>query len=174
MIAMAHTAPKQPIICNNTYALCNAASCQPIPGLQAKVLCHCSIWQGKNIGFSECSARKEQQTPDGETALLSTFSFGGGHYKYMTCPADIPWANCLDHPCLVDKLSPDERRAYCTCDLVRGQTYVTFAGKCNTTNCDKAIWSGATVEGNQQLMAELAKMPDIHVEQAMCSSKIEH
>ncbi|KTD61736.1 hypothetical protein [Legionella spiritensis] len=161
-------AAQKPIVCTNTYALCNAADCQPIPGMLDKVLCSCSIWKGKNVGFSTCADRKERKTRDSLTALVSTFSFGGGHYKYMTCPSGLPWANCLDHPCLVDDDSPDHRRANCTCDVVRNQGYVTFAGECKTENCSKGIWSGASINGNQQLMKELAKVPGMVPEHAVC------
>ncbi|RDI46095.1 hypothetical protein [Aquicella lusitana] len=173
LILMIHTvnaADKQPVVCTNTYALCNAASCQSIPGMPDKVLCSCSIWKGKNIGFSTCEERKEKQTQDGETALVSTFSFGGSHYRYMTCPIGAPWATCLDKPCLINKQAPDTRKANCTCDVIRDQAFVTFAGECDTKNCTKTIWSGATIAGNQQLMRELTKVNDkTNLDHAACS-----
>jgi len=126
--------------------------------------------EGKNIGFSTCEERKEKQTQNGEIALVSTFSFGGSHYRYMTCPIGAPWATCLDKPCLVSKQSPDARRANCTCDVIRDKAFVTFAGECEAKNCTKAIWSGATITGNQQLIRELAKTNDkANHDQAACS-----
>lgn len=162
---------KQPIICKNKYALCNAAICQPIPGQADKVLCKCSIWKGKNIGFSSCKDRQEKETKDGDQAIVSTFSFGGNHYKYMSCPSGQPWANCLDHPCLIDKNEPDQRRAFCSCDLVREKAFVTFAGECETKHCSKAIWSGASIQGNQELMSYLSKALKIDTSQSICPSK---
>lgn len=148
-------AAHRPIICNNLYALCNAAACKKIPGIKGKVLCKCSVWRGKNIGYSSCRSRKPKRKPNGRTKLISTFSFGGGHYRYMACPRGV-WASCLDQPCLVAKQSAG-RRAYCTCKLARRSKFVTFAGNCQTKYCSRAIWSGATISGNKKLSQRLAK-----------------
>lgn len=138
-----------PIVCNTRYALCSAAACQKIPSIKGKVLCKCSIWKGYNIGYSSCSQRKK---------LLSTFSFGGSHYRYMKCRAKNLWASCLDQPCKVDKRSIDGRRAFCTCKLMPKSAFVTFAGECQKKYCSAAIWSGASIEGNAELTQALAKV----------------
>jgi len=169
---IAQAAEMRANVCDNTYALCSAASCQPIPGEAKKVLCSCSVWKGKNIGFTSCGSRAPKKTADGQTTLLSTFSFGGGYYQYMNCPAISAWASCLDKPCFIDKKSPDGRKAVCTCELEQGKPFVTFAGECNTANCNKAIWSGATLEGNQLLMKILSKAENGNdLGKAACQSK---
>jgi hypothetical protein len=164
-------AAKKPIICNNTYALCNAAQCHKIPGVKNKVLCKCSVWKGKNIGYSTCKMRYMRKTKAGGKRLLSTFAFGGGHYKYMTCQGGNFWASCLDKPCFIDKSSPDGRTAHCTCKLMyTRKAYVTFAGACDQKYCGEAIWSGASVQGNQLLAGMLAKSlgKDKLLDEAMC------
>lgn len=149
-------AARKPIVCTNTYALCNAAACHKIPGLINRVLCKCSIWHGKNIGYSSCQQRKPKMASLDTTKLISTFSFGGEHYKLMTC-SHGPWASCLDQPCYVDKHSPSQRRAYCNCLLKKPSQFVTYAGNCQTKYCRRAIWSGATITGNNILSQQLAK-----------------
>lgn len=147
----------KPIVCNGTYALCSAASCHHIAGIKGKASCYCSIWNGKNIGYSTCKARQIKTGTDGEKLLLSTFSFGGKHYKYMICPKGTPWTSCLDQKCVIDKQSPNHRRAYCTCKIERNTPYATFAGNCKTKYCSKGMWSGASLTGNKTLMGILAK-----------------
>lgn len=146
---------KQAVICNGDYVLCNAAACQQIPGVENRALCTCSVWQGKNIGFSSCEQRKAQSGTYKQTQLYSTFSFGGMHYKYMQCPAGKPWTSCLDQRCYVDKNHP--RKAYCNCEIKSGTPYVTFAGMCDSKRCEDSMWSGAKVKDNIELMALLAK-----------------
>lgn len=144
---------QKPVVCENKYALCSAAACQPIPGQPGKVLCKCSVWDGKNVGYSQCMTRKPRNAAPGVKALISTFSFGGFHYKVLSCPSNVPWASCLDQPCLTDKNDP--RFAYCTCKIVRGQPFVTFAGECQKASCDARVWSGATASGNRTLVQAL-------------------
>lgn len=137
---------KQPIVCDGQYVLCNAAPCQQIPGMKDRALCECSLWKGTNVGYSTCQQRKPQAAPFQQTKLLSTFSLGGMHYKYMHCKAKTPWTNCLDQSCFVDKTDP--RKAHCNCKIEQGTNFVTFAGMCDTSNCDKSMWSGALSQDN--------------------------
>ncbi len=160
-------AAKKPTICNNTYALCSSALCKPIPGSPKKVLCSCSVLKGKNMGYSACAKRKVRKTVSGQHTLLSTFSLGDGHQQYITCPNSTPWANCLDKPCIIEKNAPSQRKAYCTCNIVRKKSYVTFAGKCNPKNCHKAIWSGASFKSNQQFIKAFGMDPN----QAQCPTE---
>jgi hypothetical protein len=146
---------QQPIICSGKYALCSAAACQQIPGLKDRALCQCSLWQGKNIGFSSCEQRKPQKNSNEQVKLLSTFSFGGMHFKYMKCPKGNYWTSCLDQPCLADK--NNLRKAHCNCKIESGTPYVTFAGMCDANNCNKSMWSGAKIEDNIKLMILLSK-----------------
>ena len=149
------TYANQPIVCETNYALCSAAKCVQIPGVPGKVICRCSIWHGKNIGYSSCSERQGKKDQLNQTHLLSTFAFGGFHYRVNTCKVKQVWASCLDQPCIVDP--SDSRRAYCTCKLMHSTPYVTFATDCQQKNCSKYIWSGATPEGNALLVKKLVK-----------------
>ncbi len=146
---------KSPRVCNNVYALCNAAACYQIPGAEKKVFCKCSIWKGKNVGYSSCSKRKPRKNSIGRMRLVSTFAFGGGHYKTNVCPSGTPWATCLDQPCIRSATNP--RRAFCTCKIVRNTPYLTLATRCNKSNCSRFIWSGASVKGNTALVNALVK-----------------
>lgn len=146
------------IVCHNVYALCNAAECTPIAGIKNKALCSCSIWTGKNVGFSSCESRKLKANDYGDQQLRSTFSFGGYHFKVMKCDYAASWASCLDQPCLADKNNP--RRAYCTCQIMSSQPFVTFGGECQKKQCNRVIWSGASEADNKLLMNVLIKEMD--------------
>jgi hypothetical protein len=137
---------KDAIVCDGHYVLCNAAPCQQIPGEKGRALCECSRWEGKNIGYSSCQQRQPQTGEYRQVKLLSTFSLGGMHYKYMTCNAGTPWTNCLDQECLVDKHEP--RKAHCNCKIEHSTPYVTFAGSCDTAYCYASIWSAALPQDN--------------------------
>ena len=153
--SISYAKSNRPVICNNKYALCSAAPCIKIPGVKGKVLCHCSIWNGKNAGYSTCRQRRMKTGKYKQQHILSTFSFGGFHYKTITCPASSPWASCLDQPCIIDANHP--RRAFCTCNIKYNTAFVTFAGECNLKNCSKSIWSGASEAGNATLVKALSK-----------------
>lgn len=153
-ITSSHAA-KKPIVCNNVYALCNAAACYQIPGIKNKAFCFCTVWKGKNVGYSSCAKRKPVKTPYDRTLLVSTFAFGGGHYKTNICPSGMPWASCLDQPCVRNVKNP--RRAYCTCQILRNTPYLTFATRCKKKNCKQFIWSGASVSANTALVNALVK-----------------
>ena len=163
LVSAGRAATLHPIVCDSPYALCNAAACQQIPNTKDRALCTCSMWEGKNIGFSSCKQRAKQATLHEQTKLLSTFSFGGMHYKYMTCPSGKPWTTCLDQSCLVDKNDP--RRAYCNCKIQEGTPYVTFAGMCEKNACDKSMWSGAKVQDNLHFMKLLQEA--MHVDKPL-------
>ncbi len=148
---------RNPVICNNTYALCSSADCHSIPGKPNKVTSWCSVFKGKNIGYSSCESRQTKKLKNGNTGLVSTFSFGNNQNKFMTCHTGKPWADCLDQPCHLDQRSKDGSRAFCQCKLVKNsREFVTFAGNCETKNCTKALWSGATVLANKKLTRLLA------------------
>lgn len=167
-ISITYAVDKQPVICENTYALCNAAQCDTIPDQPDKVLCHCSVWTGKNAGYSACADRSVKKDADGNIKLVSTFSFGGEHYQSMTCPGNIAWATCLDQPCLRDAKEP--RKADCTCKVVKSpNAFVTFAGECDAKRCSEQIWSGASTDGNTTLIKALAKaMGNVDLAATVC------
>lgn len=125
-------------ICQQRYALCTNAPCRPSPHDPNTVICDCVVKEGYSVGLTPCARR----APRG-TTLYSTFSTALviSGVRAMTCPADIPWANCVDYPCKLDPTNPD--KATCACQLVRKGPSFTFGGDCNTRTCGKTIWSGA-------------------------------
>ena len=136
----------KPTVCDDIYALCSSAPCQEIPDSDNRALCLCDVLNGKNLGFSTCKQREKQKASYDQVNILSTFSFGNMRNKYVTCPAGIPWTNCLDQGCIIDKNNPN--KAHCNCKIEKGTSYVTFAGDCNISSCGKSMWSGAKINDN--------------------------
>jgi hypothetical protein len=98
-------------VCKSQFALCTIAPCDPIPGNDKQVACHCTVDQGYSAGQEPCQGVKE--TPDGQQIRSRYYPVK----SYAVCANDRPWAWCLDKPCIVDKNNP--QAALCTCDTVR-------------------------------------------------------
>ena len=146
-------------VCEGLYALCTSAPCVPDPeNKNSKAICSCEVNTGINFGYTSCDTRKPKTTEYGVTAVISTYSFAQGPSKPMlSCPKGKPWTDCLDKPCTVNPLNP--LNAYCKCDIIRDEAFVTYGGDCNMLTCDNAYWSGATVESYIEASAILsAKM----------------
>lgn len=143
------------IACRGDYVLCNAAKCVPIPGISGKVMCYCSVWKGWNVGYSSCKKRVKTVDRFAHKHLLSTFSFGGFHYKANLCKVKRQWASCLDKPCIIASHNP--RKAYCTCDLEKASAFVTFATGCQQNQCGAYIWSAALAKENNRATKMLIK-----------------
>ncbi len=41
-------------VCDSTFALCTIAPCDPIPGSNGQVACHCTVNQGYSVGAEPC------------------------------------------------------------------------------------------------------------------------
>jgi len=132
-------------LCDQRYALCTSAACKPTPTNPSVSICHCFVQDGYSMAYGSCEARK----PSGNR-LSSSFSTQKLTSKsaIMTCPASVPWANCLDAPCEVDPKDPT--RAICQCPVVETGPSVIFGGDCDTAACTSAIWSGAAPPGLAQ------------------------
>jgi hypothetical protein len=141
-------------ICQQTYALCTNAPCVPSPRDPTKVICDCVVKDGYSVGFTSCPHR----APHG-SALYSTFStaLATSAIRALTCPAHVPWANCLDSPCELDP--HDHSKARCLCPLVMKGPSFTFGGDCSTKSCGHTIWSGAhTNAGGGAVAKEMEKL----------------
>ena len=126
--------------CNQTFALCTTAPCELDEGDKTIANCHCVVANAYAIGNKTCAERAQAGR-----SIHSNFSTVNvnSEFAVMTCPADAPWANCLDVPCEIDALNP----AVATCQCVMAETgpSLTFGGGCDTSTCT-TIWSAAPTD----------------------------
>jgi hypothetical protein len=126
-------------VCESTFALCTIAACDPIPGNDKEVSCHCTVNKSYSAGAAECSAI--QETPQGQQIRSRYFPVK----SYAVCSNNRPWAWCLDKPCLIDKNNPEA--AHCTCDVVKDLgSYVIVTSKYTPQTCTTGVISSATVQ----------------------------
>ncbi|WP_146158188.1 hypothetical protein [Enhygromyxa salina] len=133
--------------CQGTYALCTSAPCVPIPNSN-QATCSCEVLQGSSMAGAPCDTVAPGKDSSGNETVYSMFSlaqFNEGD-RVMFCAKDKPWSWCLDKPCTVDPKDPG--RASCICDIVTDSkhAWLTLGGDCNTSTCDTAYWSAATLE----------------------------
>ena len=140
-------------LCNQRYALCTGAACVPSKTDPTVAVCQCKVLDGYSAGYLPCAKRK----PSGST-LVSTFSTQNlsSALAVMTCPADAPWANCLDVTCQIDSAQPD--KAICNCPVVEKGPSFTFVTDCNTATCTQVVWSGAAPPGVTQYVPAMKKV----------------
>jgi hypothetical protein len=163
--ALAQAPPGCLNVCNQKYALCIAASCDPKTGLCGKCNASdgscgfCYVFEGTSCSYGKpCSELK----PSGNTVYSTyseTLSLDYG-FKAMTCPPKTPAADCMDGQCtltgktvtLTDKSGKKHQipTATCQCKL-NDSGGATLGGQCNTAHCS-AVWSTASP-------AFLSKMP---------------
>jgi hypothetical protein len=137
-------------LCDQRYALCTTAACQPSPTDPNVAVCRCYVLSGYSIGFRSCPER----APSGNR-LVSTFSTQNVDPSFgaMTCPDEARWANCLDVTCQVDPANPSQ--AVCNCPIVKSGPSLTFGGGCQTGTCTSVIWSAAAPPGVTQFSAAM-------------------
>jgi len=137
-------------LCRQPYALCTTAQCERSSSDATTATCRCVVLDGYSIGYTTCSER----APAGQ-AVVSTFSTQNvtAAFGALTCPADVPWANCLDMPCQLDPLNP--ALATCQCQMVETGPSFTFGGGCDTSTCTSVIWSAASPPGVTQYEAAM-------------------
>lgn len=137
-------------ICESTFALCTVAWCDPIPGNNKQVSCHCTVNKGYSAGAQDCSGIVE--TAKGQQ-IRSRYS---PVKSYAACSNNRPWAWCLDKPCLIDKNNPEA--AACACDLVKDLgTYVIVTSEYTPATCTSGIISSATILQIDQATESLKK-----------------
>jgi len=125
-------------ICEGTFALCTIAPCDPIPGNDKQVACHCTVNNGYSAGQQSCQGVRD--TTAGRQIRSRYYPV----HSYAVCSNNRPWAWCLDKPCLIDKNNPEA--ALCTCDLVKDLgSYVIVTGKYTPATCTTGVISSATV-----------------------------
>jgi hypothetical protein len=140
-------------LCNQRYALCTTAACQPSTTDPTVSVCRCHVLDGYSMGYTSCA----QRAPFG-TRIVSAFSTQNGtsDFAIMSCPADAPWANCLDVTCRVDPTNPEQ--AICLCPIVNQGPSFTFGGDCKTSTCKEVVWSGAAPPGVTQYTAAMKEV----------------
>jgi hypothetical protein len=130
-------------LCNQPFALCTTASCQPSTTDPNISVCRCVMQNGYSVGYKSCGERAQKGSSvrsDFSTININP-SFG-----VLTCPSGVPWANCVDVECEIDPTNP--AMALCQCVTVRTGQSFTFGGGCDPTNCTSVIWSGASAESS--------------------------
>ncbi|MGC1496162.1 MAG: hypothetical protein WA790_10160 [Sulfitobacter sp.] len=159
--------PADKQVCRSKFALCTSAPCVPDPSAPGdQAICTCEVTEGPNFADkTRCKDRgpKAIATIKGmaATQIISTYAFVQATTKpVMTCANDTPWTDCLNAKCIVDPKDP--LKAICTCPYYDAEksgkvaTFVTYGGSCNTSTCETAVWSAATVEafkdGSKALM----------------------
>ncbi len=131
-------------VCKGEFALCTIAPCDPIPGNDKQVACHCTVNQGYSAGQEPCQGVK--QTPHGQQVRSRYYPVK----SYAVCSNDRPWAWCLDKPCIIDK--NNSRAALCTCDAVKNLgDYVIVTSRYTPATCTTGVISSATVQQVEQV-----------------------
>ena len=138
-LALASGAHAQDLkVCDSTFALCTIAWCDPIPGNDKQVSCHCTVNKGYSAGAEACSGI--QQTPEGQQIRSRYYPVK----SYAVCSNNRPWAWCLDKPCIIDKNNPEA--AACKCDVVKDLgAYVIVTSNYTPATCTTGVISSATV-----------------------------
>ena len=95
-------------ICESTFALCTIAACDPIPGNDKQVNCHCTVNKSYSAGAENCTGVVE--TPQGPQIRSRYYPVK----SYAVCSNNRPWAWCLDKPCTIDKNTRKPRTAPAT------------------------------------------------------------
>ena len=137
--ALSGIAPAQAFkVCKSTFALCTIAPCDPIPGNDKQVSCHCTVNTSYSAGQEPCQGVEE--TPEGQQIRSRYYPVK----SYAVCSNDRPWAWCLDKPCIIDKNNPEA--AACTCDAVKNLgDYVIVTSAYTAATCTTGVISSATV-----------------------------
>jgi hypothetical protein len=150
-VALASGAHAQDLkVCDSTFALCTIAWCDPIPGNDKQVSCHCTVNKGYSAGAEACSGI--QQTPEGQQIRSRYYPVK----SYAVCSNNRPWAWCLDKPCIIDKNNPEA--AACKCDVVKDLgAYVIVTSNYTPATCTTGVISSATVTQIDQATESLKK-----------------
>lgn len=135
-------------ICKSTFALCTIAHCDPIPGNDKQVTCHCTVNNSYSAGSEPCSGVR--QTAEGQEIHSRYYPVK----SYAVCANDRSWAWCLDKPCIIDKNNPEA--AACACDVVKNLgAYVIVTSNYTPETCTTGVISSATIAQIDQATASL-------------------
>jgi thiol-disulfide isomerase/thioredoxin len=130
-------------LCNQPFALCTTASCQPSTTDPNISVCQCVMQNGYSVGYKSCAERAQKGSS--VRSDFSTININPS-FAVLTCPSEVPWANCVDVECEIDPTNP--ALAICQCVTVRTGQSFTFGGGCDPTNCTSEIWSGASAQSS--------------------------
>jgi hypothetical protein len=130
-------------LCNQPFALCTTASCQPSTTDPNISVCRCVMQNGHSVGYKSCTERAQKGSS--VRSDFSTLNINS-NFRVLTCPSGVPWANCVDVECEIDPTNPAV--ALCQCITVRTGQSFTFGGGCDPANCTSEIWSGASAESS--------------------------
>ncbi|MCL4244900.1 MAG: hypothetical protein KJ002_07200 [Candidatus Dadabacteria bacterium] len=150
-------------VCDQKYALCIAASCDPDTIDGDTIECgrcdaddgscgYCYVFEGKSCSYNApCSDVR----PSGDIVYSTYSEVLSLEYDFGALTCDEPdglQAGCMDAECsltgetveLTDSLGVTQNvpTAICRCRLFSGDEQSTLGGKCNTANCS-SIWSTA-------------------------------
>lgn len=165
-------AADEPILCDQTYALCAAAKCVPHPRNPDYAICACDNFDGDSVGLESCAKRAGTTGSNDTHFIVSTFSFENTPAYEMTCPTDTIWTNCMDAPCTVDPRDPS--RSLCSCPIMGpAEGIITLGGDCDTSTCANSYWSAALASSGPALQKKLAEKQGIHINEAIpaCGTK---
>jgi peroxiredoxin len=130
-------------LCNQPFALCTTASCQPSTTDPNISVCRCVMQNGYSVGYKTCAERAQKGSS--VRSDFSTMNINPS-FRVLSCPTGVPWANCVDVECEIDPTNPAV--ALCQCVTVRTGKSFTFGGGCDPTNCASEIWSGASAQSS--------------------------
>ena len=151
-LAGAEQCQQHPMVCEQEYALCIAASCMYDASF-SHALCVCEIESGWSVGPTSCNERKP--VDQGKyTQYSSTFSTefysSKAFYQGSGTNADCYGATCF---------STDGEQAVCLCDVSQdAKEYWTEAGSCSAPGQGNIIYSGAPTPFNGGRLDILAEM----------------
>jgi len=127
------------IKCDTPFAACMTSQCQPTS--DGKLSCPCNVQTGSSAGHSECFL----PSLDGSGNLVVLSRYADEFSDRAVCNNDLPWADCLDKPCLIDAADPS--KATCFCDPVQNSGPYVVTGTASTTACnDGKTYSSALID----------------------------
>ena len=92
-----------------------------------------------------CEQLVPQIDKNGIETVYSTFSLEQfSDKKSLICNHNSPYSWCLNKICTVDPMNPE--KALCICDVKRQNSpWTTLGGDCDSSTCQNAYWSGASL-----------------------------
>jgi hypothetical protein len=137
-------------LCNQKYALCTSAACVPHPSDHNLSICSCDVQSGPSMSSVPCEQLVPQIDKNGIETVYSTFSLEQfSDKKSLICNGNYPYSWCLNKICTVDPMNPE--KALCICDVKRenSSSWTTLGGECDSSTCQNAYWSGASLSDLQ-------------------------
>lgn len=140
-------------VCQGTFANCTEAVCDPVSsgGKISAFKCKCAVQKGYSLGFNGPGNRNSCQSipQDGPTVKQKVPSRYAPITSFVVCTNNRPWAACLDAPCIVDHVDPNDKTkgtAVCACPKQTGFPYgfIPANGQYSRAGCQDEYVSSAT------------------------------